>query len=176
MRKHHGKWLLVIIWCLSIMTGLWVYGDFQITPFDPAMKLGQAASQKGFDADIVKAFNTAGITGGTIVHIESDRRCYCNSLSQKHQQSLSDSLAEDGYTFATLALQQHPALRAVIPSFPALALIDHNNQLRYLGPYATGLGCYTGDDLVAIIAALAHNETMPGAVVNSNVEGCYCNT
>lgn len=176
MMKKRAGWLIVAVWLCSVMTGLWVYGGNQTSEFDPSLSLTAAASERDFDIRFVAFLNEADITPGTIVHLQTDAPCFCNSLSRQHQYDLSELLKEQGYSLKVVNLSEHQALADIVPSFPALAVVDADNQLRYLGAYATGLGCYTGDDLVATIASWVRQDNYQGAMINADGEGCYCPT
>lgn len=174
MMKGKASWLLMIAWLCVLMTGLWVYGGNQTVPFDPDLTLTSASQDKDFDTRFVSEMAKAGIAPGTIVHFEADTPCFCNSLSRQHQKELTNLLQDSGYNFKTLNINEYSSIAAEIPSFPAVAVIDSKNQLRYLGAYATGLGCYTGDDLVTTIASEVQKPDFNGAMLNIAGEGCYC--
>ncbi|MEG3767311.1 DUF6436 domain-containing protein [Alteromonas sp. 14N.309.X.WAT.G.H12] len=169
-------WGLLAVWVAALMVGLWFYGDDKIVPFDPNFSLNRAAASDDFDHQFVDMLKSAGIQPGSLVHIQASTPCYCNTLSNIHQQALLSLLKNDGYQWVTLNIENIPALAPWVPTFPALAVIDMKGKLRYLGPYATGIGCFTGDDLVNDIAAMAKQTQPLGAVINSEAEGCYCPT
>mgnify|MGYP000017559717 CR=1 FL=1 len=176
MMKKKAGWLVVAVWLCSVMTGLWIYGGNQTSEFDPQLSLTAASSERDFDTRFAAYLNEAGIRPGTLVHLQTDSPCFCNSLSRQHQYDLSELLKEQGYSLTVVNLSDHPSLADNVPSFPALAVLDAENQLRYLGAYATGLGCYTGDDLVATIANWVKQDNYQGAMINADGEGCYCPT
>ena len=62
----------------------------------------------------------------------------------------------------------------MIPAVPALIILDEHSNLRYLGPYATGYGCFTGKDLVDQIVGYTTQSPYNGAVINTDAEGCFC--
>lgn len=172
--KEHKTTIIVVVWALSIMVILLGANLQQIVTFDPASKLAQAASQPDFDEQFTRELTDAGIQPGTLVHLQSDQRCYCNQLSDSHQQSLSEDLASEGYQLTQLSLKEHPALTKYISHFPALAVVDTEGHLRYLGPYATGYGCFTGNDLITEISRIATTPEYYGASINSEAKGCFC--
>jgi hypothetical protein len=167
------RWLLLIVWAGVILTAMLFYGLRQLTWFDPEMRLSQAASQVDFDRDFVALLHHAGVKNHSLIHLQDTQGCYCNKLSLAHQQLLQHSLLDEGYTLTTLNINKHPDIAAVMPSFPALAVIDELGQLRYLGPYSTGYGCFTGDDLVDDITQLIEAPYY-GATINTEAVGCYC--
>ena len=173
--KPWFNWALLAVWCVSLLSGLWFYGDRQLSPFDPALTLTHAASAPDFDQHFSAILQQLGIAPGTIVHLQTKNPCYCNSLTEAHQRELKALLKNSHYQLKVIHVDETPQLEPFIPAYPALAILDGHNQLRYLGPYAEGLGCYTGDDLVSQIASLVTAPTYLGATINTTSEGCFCN-
>lgn len=169
-------WGLLAVWSVALMVGLWFYGDDKIVPFDPDLRLNRAAASEDFDDQFVHSLISAGVKPGSLVHIQAATPCYCNTFSGIHQQALTQLLANDGYQLVKLNIKDVPALNLWISTFPALAVIDMKGKLRYLGPYATGIGCFTGDNLVNNIAAIVQQPQPLGALINSEAQGCYCPT
>lgn len=168
------KWALLAAWCGSLLSVLWFYGDRQLSPFDPALTLTHAASAPDFDQRFTSILQQQGVKPGSIVHLQTQNPCYCNSLTEAHQRELSALLKNNHYQLQVIHVDEAPQLEALLPAYPALAVVDEYNQLRYLGPYAEGLGCYTGDDLVTQIASVVTAQTYLGATVNTTSEGCFC--
>ncbi|MDY6926383.1 MAG: DUF6436 domain-containing protein [Pseudomonadota bacterium] len=166
--------LIVVVWALGILSLLGIASVNQIKPFDPSMLLAQAASDPQFDSDFTQALTQAGVAPGTLVHMVSNGDCYCDQLTESHRQELSGELASAGYRLQQLSLAEHPDLSRYLDHYPALAVIDGAGQLRYLGPYAIGYGCFTGKNLVAQIKQAATSAEYYGASINSDVKGCFC--
>ncbi|MBU2980058.1 DUF6436 domain-containing protein [Alteromonas sp. C1M14] len=156
------------------MSGLLLYGNNKIIPFDPQFSLNSAAAKDGFDEQFARRLIQAGIKPGSLVHLETHAPCYCNTLSHIHQQVLVQLLEKNHYQLVKLNIHEVPDLMPWVPSFPALAVLDMEGKLRYLGPYATGIGCFTGDDLVNDIADIVKQPAPLGAIINSEAQGCYC--
>ena len=167
--------ILVGVWATAILVALLISNSNQMQDFDPDASLAQAASQQDFDSAFTGMLQEAGVSNGSIVHLSADSNCFCNDLSKGHQYDITQSLADKGYEFNTLSLSENPAIGKLISHFPALAVIDNNGNLRYVGPYATGFGCFTGNDLVDDIARIATTEQYFGATVNTEARGCFCN-
>ena len=166
--------LIVAVWALTILGLLGLASVNQIKPFDPSMLLAQAASDPQFDQAFTKALTHAGVAPGTLVHMVSNGDCYCDQLTESHRQELSRELAGEGYQLKQLSLAEHPALKRYVDHYPALAVVDNAGQLRYLGPYAIGYGCFTGTNLVSQIKQAATSADYYGASINSDVKGCFC--
>ncbi|NVK54385.1 MAG: thioredoxin [Alteromonadaceae bacterium] len=166
--------IAVVAWAVAILAALMLANLDQIKMFDPQMKLAQAASQPNFDQQFTADLSAAGVKPGSLVHIRASQRCYCNTLTEPHQQELSQALAANGYQVTQVSLTEHPQLTQYIDAFPALAVVDKQGKLRYVGPYAIGYGCFTGNNLVAEISQLATASEYFGASVNSDAKGCFC--
>ncbi|GGW84400.1 DUF6436 domain-containing protein [Alteromonas halophila] len=169
------KWALLSLWALSLLAGMLLYSQRQLTDFDPSLALSQAAASPTFDAAFVELLKDNGVKPGSIVHLQSDAGCYCNQLTAPHKRQLSARLGEN-YQLKQISLDASPALQNLITAFPAVAIVDKQGVLRYLGPYATGYGCFTGATLVDFIARAATATTSPGAIINAQATGCFCQT
>lgn len=168
--------LLVALWAVTILLGLGYASSSQLREFDPNSSLSQAAMQADFDSQFTQALNDVmGVSSRTIVHFQTQDPCFCNTLSEQHQTELRQSLSDDGYELAVVNVPNTPQWRAWIPSFPALAVIGENRQLRYLGPYSAGYGCLSGENVVDAVVALTQQTTYLGANISSESKGCYCN-
>ncbi|GGF59621.1 hypothetical protein GCM10011338_09830 [Alteromonas lipolytica] len=166
--------IAVVVWAVGILSLLAFASVNQISAFDPEHSLAQAAAQPDFDQRFANELKAAGIAAGTLVHISSAGRCYCDELTESHRDELSAELKQQGYQLAQLSLAEHPAITRFVNHYPALAVVDNAGQLRYLGPYAIGYGCITGKNLVAEIRQLATASRYYGASINSDVKGCFC--
>lgn len=173
--KHWIGGVFIALWGSAIVLGLWFYGQDQISDFDPNGQLYASAAQPHFDQTIVASLQELGVNKASIVHLQANQHCYCNELSDIHQTELVQELSDAGYSLVKVNIEESPVLSQALSTFPALAIVDEDGNLRYLGPYATGYGCFTGDDdLTKFVGRLALQENVLGAVVNSDAEGCYC--
>ena len=172
MRKHLG-WALLALWAVSLLTALLVYGQRQLSSFDPDGKLLHLSTAPSFDTKLVQLLHHQNIKAGSVVHVGTTSRCYCESLTSPHQNQLLASLGE-GYQSVRLNIDEVPALQAMLHAVPALLVLDNQNQLRYLGPYATGYGCFTGKNLVEQVVSYATQSPYNGAVINADAQGCFC--
>lgn len=168
------SWVLLIVWAVTLLAAMLAYGQRQLPVFDPEGNLLYASTYPDFDHRVVSLLNNHGVTGASIVHVGTQSQCYCEWLTTAHQTQLSNRLDNAQYRIAQVAIETLPALQQLLPSIPALIVIDDNNQLRYLGPYSTGYGCFTGKTLVEEIAAYTTQLPYTGAVINTDAEGCFC--
>lgn len=175
MSQRYG-WALLLLWGSILMIGILLYGQRQLSEFDPKGALMNLASAPGFDASIVDTLKNNGIEAGSIVHIGTNKDCFCENLSQPHQTQLLNVLSDKGYSASRIAIENAPKLATIFSSLPALVIVDPQFNLRYLGPYATGYGCFSGKNLVESISQYATNTTYVGAIINSDANGCFCHT
>lgn len=172
MNRKVLTWAGLLLWVAGLLAGLWLYGKQQLTAFDPEQVLASAASQSGFDQTMVARLNQAGAGARTIVHIQPAESCYCNALTQIHKQELAAALP--GFSVINITPSQLGETANIFTALPALAVIDKHNTLRYLGPYATGFGCVTGNTLVTRITAIVNSPVSPLATVVTDANGCFC--
>ncbi|GEA12128.1 DUF6436 domain-containing protein [Alteromonas sp. KUL49] len=170
----HIAWTLLILWASALIAGLVFYGQKQVTPFDPNGVLLHQSTDLAFDKRLVETLQANDISANTVLHVGSEKRCYCETVTEPHQLQLTAVLEEFGYQSQHIAIESFPNLADVITAVPALIVIDGESNLRYLGPYATGLGCFTGQTLIGQITQLATQIDYAGAVINADVEGCFC--
>lgn len=167
-------WGLMLFWAGSLLAGILFFGQRQLHPFDPNGVLLHQSTSADFDAALVSTLLNNHIQPNTVLHIGSAQHCYCDSVTAPHQLQLAQVLENEGYNVKTVTLDSAPSLAKVIHATPALIIVDNQSKLRYLGPYAVGYGCFTGNTLVEQIATLATQTTYNGAVINADAQGCFC--
>jgi hypothetical protein len=167
-------WALLILWAVGILTALLTYGQKQLAEFDPSGVLLHQSTSPTFDEDIASLLKDVGVSAGSIVHIGTAQKCYCETLTAPHQTQLVDKLKTSAYSLVTLNIEDFPALQSVLTAVPALMVVDGNFNLRYLGPYATGYGCFTGKNLVEKVVSYTQSSRYQGAVINADAQGCFC--
>lgn len=157
-----------------MLVALLLHGQQQISEFDPNGTLLFASTSPQFDDDVTELLKAHNVQANSIVHIGSGSSCYCDSLSTPHQSQLLSKLEARNYQLASLTIESIPELQKLLSAVPALMVVDEHYQLRYIGPYATGYGCFTGKDLVDQVVAYAQQTPYQGAVVNADAKGCFC--
>ena len=171
--RGHMAWAFLALWAASILAALLVYGQKQLSEFDPNAVLLHHSTAASFDHDVVEQLRKMDIQAGSIVHIGSTQDCYCERLTEPHQRQLVSRL-NPSYELISTTIETQPSLKNFIPSTPALIVLDDAFQLRYIGPYATGYGCFTGKNLVDTIVSYTQQSPYNGAVVNADATGCFC--
>ena len=168
------SWMLLFGWAAALILAMLLYGNRQLSEFDPNGSLVHRSTYSNFDKSVVEILKNEGIPAGSIVHIGRQKYCYCETLTAPHQTQLLNRLSHLGYSSVNINIELVPKLAKMLPSTPALIIIDSNNNLRYLGPYATGYGCFTGKDLVDEISQYATAPHYLGAIIKSDAQGCFC--
>ena len=139
------NWLLLALWAVGLLSALLLYGQRQLSQFDPNGELLHRTTAPDFDATLVEFLKNQNIKAGSVIHVGTQSRCYCDTLTTPHQTQLL-----------------------------ALIVLDKQAQLRYLGPYATGYGCFTGKNLVEQVVSYTTQLPYNGAVINADASGCFC--
>jgi len=167
------SWILLLLWAVSLLTALLVYGQRQLSSFDPNGDLLHRTTAPNFDASLVELLNEQNIAPGSVIHVGTQSRCYCERLTTPHQTQLLTKLGNDFHQ-VRVNIEDVPELAAMLDAVPALIVLDMQNQLRYLGPYATGYGCFTGKNLVEQVVSYTTQLPYSGAVINTDATGCFC--
>ena len=172
-RKQSVILSFLVLWFAAILAALFYLKSDRLKQFDPNGTLTARSSSMAFDIELTSLLKKKGVEPNTLVHFSEQPSCYCNTLSRRFSEPLHEKLGSD-YTFKNIELDE--PLRDLIPSYPAIAVVDEEFRLRYIGPYASGIGCWVGKGNIDKIANIVKSSNYFGAVINSEVKGCYCNT
>lgn len=173
LHKQNVIVVCLVFWFAAILAALFYLKSERLKQFDPNGELTAKSSDMAFDDELVDLLKERGIQPNTLVHFYEQPSCYCDNLSQRFSEPLHQKLGAN-YTFENIELDE--PLRAFIPSYPAIAVVDEHFRLRYLGPHASGIGCWVGEGDTDKIASIAKSSDYFGAVIVSDVKGCYCST
>lgn len=168
------SWALLALWASSLLAAMLVYGQRQLSEFDPDDILLHHSTSPSFDTELAQLLKEGNIPRASIIHVGSSGSCYCESLTTAHQTQLLNRLGESNYSVVNITLDTVKGLGNIITAVPALIVIDEHYQLRYVGPYATGYGCFTGKNLVDQVVSYTHQLPYNGAIINSDATGCFC--
>jgi hypothetical protein len=169
-----GSWTLLLVWAISLLSAVLFYSQRQISEFDPKGILLHQSTSVTFDASLISLLKDYDVPAGSIVHVGTQEKCYCDTLTDSHQTQLINKLSQLGYSGLRLDIEDVPELASILPSVPTLIVVDTQYNLRYLGPYATGYGCFTGKNLVDEISGYASSSSYINAVVKTEADGCFC--
>ena len=168
------SWALLALWASGLLAAMLVYGQRQLSEFDPDGILLHQSTSPTFDSELTQLLKKSNVPSASIIHIGSSEGCYCETLTAPHQTQLLNRLGESQYSVVDIALDTVKGLSNIITTVPALIVIDENYQLRYVGPYATGYGCFTGKNLVDQVVSYTQQLPYNGAIINSDATGCFC--
>lgn len=103
-----------------------------------------------------------------------------------HIEKINALVAQTDVQVWVLDVYEHKALKAMVPSTPAIAVIDANEQLLYYGPYSQGSGCFSRYGAVNSVITnklLTQKEhpmqyrpsaDIPMTFIQTEAHGCYC--
>lgn len=165
---------LVALWCIGVIGVLLWSSMARIRAFDPQLILFNEATTINFDSSVVERLkHYVTIDGPTVVHIIKASGCVCDQFATPHATALTDALDNKDYQLVTLEVEPD-SMPSFITATPAVAVVDEKEQLRYFGPYAAGLGCITNQTFVERIEGITRAPQFLGAVINQDVQGCFC--
>ncbi|WP_100915226.1 DUF6436 domain-containing protein [Pseudoalteromonas spongiae] len=166
-------WVLLAVWSIILTSSVLYLSTLKAKQFDVnGLLLGNAMDTQ-FDHRFTSIVEeTLDTRNGAVVHFTMDN-CFCEYVAQSHVMSVKNLASEHGFKNHVITLKSNN--RFNIPSVPAVAVINQNGKLTYLGPYATGMFCSEGEGLVEqyINDNTEHNEL--GATILTDAQGCYCN-
>ncbi|TMO57943.1 DUF6436 domain-containing protein [Pseudoalteromonas phenolica] len=170
------KWLpvLLIIWTAGLLLAVLYAASNKAKYFDPQNVLHQSALSLSFDTVFVEALSqyNSELTGSVIHFQRSD--CFCQTVAQSHINSVEKLAENHQFNNVTVTLDEPGILKSLVPSVPAVAVIDKFGKLNYFGPYSSGMFCTEGDGLVEPFIG-KDQSAKTGATVISQSKGCYCN-
>ncbi len=138
-------YLIIGVWFIACSALITWYSTSNKNEFDPKMQLSQAIMDMSFEQTFSQLLITVKPeqTGNArIIHF-TQGDCYCEWLAEPHQNKLDEWALKHEFNAIYIDLKDFPQLQQYIPSTPAIAAIDDNNQLIYLGPYSRGSGCFS---------------------------------
>lgn len=203
--KHGGysRWLFplaALIWfCTAFFAINWV-SQSKFTEFDPQLRLSSQMMSLTMEDDLLSVLLDSpelaslenvqeakvGAPEGIIFHV-SQGDCFCETLSESHQNTLNQWAANQGLHYQNLDLNKVPGLSRFVPSTPAVIVLNKENNLVYLGPYSSGMGCFQDSGMVDarikpyFQSALIESDSLgtasiKNATIQSEAKGCYCAT
>jgi hypothetical protein len=163
-----------ILWLGSTLVAAVYFINSRLVPFDPNIKLLRQEGSVVMQYTViqqVREITALKNLKNTVVHFTSND-CSCTQYSEEHKAAINEKARLDGFNILNINL---PAdLSTVIPSTPAILIIDDLDELLYFGPYSVGLACSASNGYVETVLqnyAQGHNSNL----VISDVKGCYCN-
>ncbi|WP_372767766.1 DUF6436 domain-containing protein [Pseudoalteromonas sp.] len=156
------------------MIGLLFLSTKQVTSFDHQGELSRLAMDTGFDVDFVnQVFEELGDVSGAVIHFGTED-CFCLKVAEEHVNSIK--LLATKMDYKNYNIQLDKQLKLKLPSVPAVAVINKQSSLSYLGPYSTGMFCAEGKGLVEpYLLNSSTKQNFFGAAIITDAKGCYCN-
>jgi len=172
IRKHLSRYRGVYAWALFcswlILVSFWSWQLF--------FKSDRAFSES---LDVLSDINLQLISPGktTLVHFV-DAQCGCNRFAMPHIRDIEKRYPDYRHVIVD-AMKPLPTLfhkfsvDDLVVSSPSVALFGEAGQLRYYGPYSSGLVCGQGEDLIAR-AVNSMRQDKGFHWINLIGFGCYC--
>lgn len=166
---------MLVIWVMVTSASIFLFAAQSIKEFDPKLYLASHLMTEDFEKRLVDALpNTSS---SHIYHILK-QGCGCALINSIHRNTLNTWAKEQSIKQATLMLQEYPELSALVPSIPAVIVIDNKGELVYFGPYSQGSGCFASDGFVDSVIERFVSQQARGsinqAIIRSEGMGCYC--
>ena len=206
MQNGLRRWLLplaALVWfCGAFFAINWV-GESKFTDFDPQLRLSSEMMSLSMEGDlldvlsnqpeiimqsaviqnaviksgVMQSSSNTDVSNGKILHI-TQGDCFCETLSESHQITLNQWATSQKIAYQSVNIANVPGLSRFVPSTPAVIVLNKSNELVYLGPYSSGMGCFQDSGIVdARIKPYFQNaSTAFNATIQSEAKGCYCAT
>ncbi|MBT1449824.1 hypothetical protein KJ365_02945 [Glaciecola sp. XM2] len=175
---------LVALWFLSTTALVLAMNKNLSKAFDHDMRLSMQLMSLDFETQFVDVLHAhSSPNTNTLFHITSDDGCFCQNLAKKHMAKLNEIVAGRDFAIKELNISALDAVKAAIPSTPAVAVVNDQNKLIYLGPYSRGSGCFGSNGEVNAILEnatsaptdAAQQTYLQPAIIVTEARGCYCN-
>lgn len=153
-------------WLSITVLGFIYLVNQKLVEFDPNLEFSQLTA-----VDIVQQLPSKVRQANTIFHL-IDESCACSVLGQSHRENINAQAKIDGFDIVKLSVSQSH-IAPLIPSTPAILIIDDQQQLLYAGPYSTGLDCSADDSLIDTVLA-NYRLGFSSPTIISDASGCYC--
>ncbi len=180
---------LVFVWFIVCSALIFWLGTANKSSFDSDMRLSQAIMDLDFESDFIALVSqgSSQVNSKTVINFVQED-CYCEFLAREHTQNIEQLALSLGFKHLTLNINNYPALKAYVPSTPAVAVVSGDQKMVYLGPYSRGVGCFsnTGEinsvlekyNAEAIKASIQEkpSQILPSTIIDTDAMGCYCST
>lgn len=160
---------IVVLWITTTIASFIYLTSGRVVEFDPQHSLAQISHQEFLTKWQQISDNLP--SQRSIVHFQQEG-CHCNQVSERHMQTINKQASADDFAIQQVSLS--PQLAKLIPSTPAIAIID-KGQLVYFGPYGEGIACSQTNGFAQTVLSNLQKGYAANLVV-SNAKGCYCHT
>ncbi|MFT4789297.1 MAG: hypothetical protein ACI95X_002131 [Paraglaciecola sp.] len=142
--------------------------------FDLSGALYRIYTQPKFESDFSLLISAAIDTSlaQTLVHFVSEDSCLYQLVAIRHIHEVKHQATNVGKTNMTVNIEDIPRLNDIFNRTPAIAIFDDEGNLAYLGPYSTGIGCFSGNNT---FEPYLDSKANLRAMIPLEATGCYCN-
>ena len=171
--KATKYWFGIAVWSVCLLLGITYLSLLKVKDFDPNGELSRQAMDISFDDKLLSYIQAnAEIKKNTVIHFEKDA-CFCQHVAAPHIASVKKLAARNEMSNQIVIVKNGDL--ALIPSVPAVAVIDGQGVLRYFGPYSTGMFCTEGSGIVEkFITSRVAGVHLIGTNILADAKGCYC--
>lgn len=191
---------LLVLWLVATLAGLWWFQQQNVRPFisnNDDARFWQAAHVQAALEPLLSEDSSTSISANpkrvTLLNFWNPS-CLCNQLSQRHFEGLFKQFDANALRIITIAPantsddeiaafiklngERMSIVRAPadfsLPTSPAVALFNHEQQLGYFGAWGFGALCtVASDDFFPNIVRALQNDRY-GPFVNVAGNGCFC--
>lgn len=164
--------LAVCCWALILLFFIVYFANTQGKYFDQQGELAYAASSMNYEADFIAALLKQKISlNNTVIHFYQDD-CFCKLIATPHINAIKKLAQANTMVNNSINVNDLPRAAEFVPATPAVAVFDEQAQLRYFGPYASGMYCAGKKGLVEDF--IPASDRSLGAAILTDASGCYC--
>lgn len=162
---------MFFLWLVLTFIAAIYFISSRLTLFDPQMKL------TGKDSHFVIKQLKQSVElmdvdlRNTIIHFTSNN-CACSQYSEEHKESINNQAKLAGFNVININLAAD--FLTIIPSTPAILILNEIENLLYFGPYSTGLACSESNGYVETVLK-NYAKGFNSDLMITDVKGCYCN-
>lgn len=164
------QYIVFVVWLAFIILAAKYFVYDRLVDFDPHNKLSGSPNTIISQINAELSLNNKPLKN-TIIHFTSDN-CACSSYSTDHKNIINRQATDHNFSVMNVELTKQQ--NSIIPSTPAILILDDKGELVYLGPYAEGLDCSVSNSIVDVVLKNYSRGFNSNLVIN-NAKGCYCN-
>jgi len=166
--RYH--YIVFIIWLVFIVIAAKYFIYDSLISFDPKNRLSGDSSVIVNEIKSSLALENK-LSKKTVIHF-TNQNCSCSTYTEDHKKTTDKYSQENGFEIRSIELSEKQS--NVIPSTPAVLILDELGELIYLGPYAEGLECSAGSSIVDIVLK-NYVKGFNANLIMNDAKGCYCN-
>ncbi|MCU4677608.1 DUF6436 domain-containing protein [Catenovulum sp. 2E275] len=166
---------IFIVWLGVTCAAFYWFASDNLVEFDPnaqlATVLASPQAKLNYEAQLKSNLKLSYATLANQVFQLESKHCRCNQAVTTHLATLTPWLTQKGFNINKL---DYDVLKQQIPASPAIIIFDENEDLVYLGPFASGYLCNTENSMIELTVKSALEFKQVPRVIFDNAQGCYC--